>query len=292
MRHFDVQLIGGLVLTEGNIAEMPTGEGKTLVSSLPSYVRALEGKGVHVITVNDYLAKRDYEQIGQIHRFLGLTVGLNVPMMQGPAKQAAYQADITYGVGTEFGFDYLRDNMAQQKSQHVQRPYHFAIIDEVDSILVDEAKTPLIVAGKMQADADLHNIAARLAKRFKKGVDFDFDEETKATSLTDAGIEKVEKAFGVDNLYELEHQTLYHYMIQAVRAHVIFERDVDYIVTRRKDRTCRYVHRTDHGRTYPFRWSSSGNRSKRRTCQSLRKTKRRHKLQSKTISVCIRSFAE
>ncbi|MCG3089545.1 accessory Sec system translocase SecA2 [Sporosarcina cyprini] len=230
MRHFDVQLIGGMVLTEGNIAEMPTGEGKTLVASLPSYVRALEGKGVHVITVNDYLARRDFEQIGQIHRFLGLTVGLNVPMMQGPAKKNAYEADITYGVGTEFGFDYLRDNMVQHVSQKVQRPYHFAIIDEVDSVLIDEAKTPLIVAGKMQADPDLHHIAAMLAKRFKKGVDFDFDDETKATSLTETGIEKVEKAFGIDNLYDLEHQTLYHYMIQAVRAHVIFKRDVDYIV--------------------------------------------------------------
>ncbi len=234
MRHFDVQLIGGLVLTEGNIAEMPTGEGKTLVASLPSYVRALEGNGVHVITVNEYLAKRDFEQIGQIHRFLGLTVGLNIPMMQGPEKQTAYNADITYGVGTEFGFDYLRDNMAQQVDQKVQRPYHFAIIDEVDSVLVDEAKTPLIVAGKMQADADLHKIAALLAKRFKKGIDFDFDDETKASSLTDAGIEKVEKAFGVDNLYELEHQTLYHYMIQALRARVIFTRDVDYIVKEQK----------------------------------------------------------
>lgn len=230
MRPFDVQLIGGLVLAEGNISEMPTGEGKTLVAALPSYIRALEGKGVHVITVNEYLAKRDFDQIGQIHRFLGLTVGLNLPMMQGPEKQAAYLADITYGVGTEFGFDYLRDNMAQDLSQKVQRPYHFAIIDEVDSVLVDEAKTPLIVAGKMQADADLHYIAARLAKRFKKDRDFDFDDETKATSLTDTGIEKIEKAFGVDNLYELEHQTLYHYVLQSVRAHVIFERDVDYIV--------------------------------------------------------------
>ncbi|WP_301109014.1 accessory Sec system translocase SecA2 [Sporosarcina sp.] len=230
MRHFDVQLIGGAVLTEGNISEMPTGEGKTLVASLPSYVRALEGKGVHVITVNDYLAKRDYEQIGQIHRFLGLTVGLNVPMMQGPEKQAAYQSDITYGVGTEFGFDYLRDNMVQHPSQKVQRPYHFAIIDEVDSVLIDEAKTPLIVAGKMQADTDLHLIAARLAKRFKKDEDFEFDDATKATSLTEQGIEKVEKAFGIDNLYDLDHQTLYHYVIQAVRAYVIFKRDVDYIV--------------------------------------------------------------
>jgi len=230
MRHFDVQLIGGLVLTEGNIAEMPTGEGKTLVASLPSYVRALEGKGVHVITVNEYLAKRDYDQIGQIHRFLDLTVGINLPMMQAAEKQEAYAADITYGVGTEFGFDYLRDNMAGDKSLKVQRPYHFAIIDEVDSVLVDEAKTPLIVAGKMQANEDLHVISARLAKRFEKERDYDFDDETKATSLTDVGIEKVEAAFGVDNLYEIEHQSLYHYVIQAVRAHVMFERDVDYIV--------------------------------------------------------------
>lgn len=230
MRHFDVQLIGGLVLTEGNIAEMPTGEGKTLVASLPSYVRALEGKGVHVITVNDYLAKRDFELIGQIHRFLGLTVGLNVPMMEPADKKEAYNADITYGVGTEFGFDYLRDNMAHTIGDKVQRPYHFAIIDEVDSVLIDEAKTPLIIAGKMGANEELHRIAAMLAKRFKAEEDYDFDDETKATSLTDQGIEKVEAAFGVDNLYDLEHQTLYHYVIQAVRAHVMFECDVDYIV--------------------------------------------------------------
>lgn len=230
LRHYDVQLIGGLVLNEGNIAEMPTGEGKTLVASLPSYLRALEGKGVHVITVNDYLATRDRNQIGKIHEFLGLTVGLNVPMMEANEKQAAYQADITYGIGTEFGFDYLRDNMVGSVAQRVQRPYHFAIIDEIDSVLIDEAKTPLIIAGKMESSADLHFIAARLAKRFVKDVDYSFDEETKATSLTDTGINKVEKAFGVDNLYDLEHQTLYHYMIQAVRAHVMFERDVDYIV--------------------------------------------------------------
>ncbi|MBT2643592.1 accessory Sec system translocase SecA2 [Bacillus sp. ISL-41] len=230
MRHYDVQLIGGLVLNEGNIAEMPTGEGKTLVASLPSYLRALEGKGVHVITVNDYLATRDRNQIGKIHEFLGLTVGLNVPAMQPEEKQFAYKADITYGIGTEFGFDYLRDNMVASVAQRVQRPYHYAIIDEIDSVLIDEAKTPLIIAGKMKSSADLHYIGARLAKRFVKDVDYTFDEETKATSLTDVGIDKVEKAFGVDNLYELEHQTLYHYMIQAVRAHVMFELDVDYII--------------------------------------------------------------
>ncbi|WP_096550419.1 accessory Sec system translocase SecA2 [Ureibacillus thermosphaericus] len=230
MRHFDVQLIGGLVLTEGNIAEMATGEGKTLVASLPSYVRALEGKGVHVITVNDYLAKRDFELIGQIHKFLGLKVGLNLPMMDLEQKKKAYNADITYGVGTEFGFDYLRDNMARNVEDKVQRPYHFAIIDEVDSVLIDEAKTPLIIAGKTPSQEELHRIAAMLAKTFKKDEDYDFDEETKATSLTDQGIDKVEEAFGVDNLYDLDHQVLYHYVIQAVRAHVMFERDVDYIV--------------------------------------------------------------
>lgn len=230
MRHYDVQLIGGLVLAEGNIAEMPTGEGKTLVASLPSYVRALEGKGVHVITVNDYLARRDYDQIGQIHRFLGLTVGLNVPMMEPSHKKHAYDADITYGVGTEFGFDYLRDNMAYTLADKVQRPYHFAIIDEVDSVLIDEAKTPLIIAGKMSSNEELNRIAAMLAKRFKKDIDFDFDDETKATSLTDVGVEKVEQAFNVENLYDLEHQTLYHYVIQALRAQVMFDLDVDYII--------------------------------------------------------------
>lgn len=230
MRHFDVQLLGGLVLAEGNIAEMPTGEGKTLVASLPSYLKALESKGVHVITVNEYLAKRDYEQIGQIHRFLGLTVGINVPMMTPEDKQQSYLADITYGVGTEFGFDYLRDNMVGDLTQKVQRPFHYAIIDEVDSVLIDEAKTPLIVAGKSSSKAELHSIAAILAKRFKIEEDYDFDPETKATSLTETGIGKVETAFSIDNLYDLEHQTLYHYVIQAVRAHVMFERDVDYIV--------------------------------------------------------------
>ncbi|MGD6854715.1 accessory Sec system translocase SecA2 [Bacillus infantis] len=230
LRHYDVQLIGGLVLSDGNIAEMPTGEGKTLVASLPSYLRALEGKGVHVITVNDYLAARDRNLVGKIHEFLGLTVGLNVPMLSPEEKKAAYQADITYGIGTEFGFDYLRDNMAASLSQKVQRPYHYTIIDEVDSVLIDEAKTPLIVAGKMESSSELHYIGSRLAKRFKDDVDYTFDVETKATSLTEEGIEKVEKAFGIDNLYELEHQTLYHYMIQAVRAHVMFEKDVDYII--------------------------------------------------------------
>ena len=230
MRHFDVQLIGGMVLAEGNIAEMPTGEGKTLVASLPSYLRALEGKGVHVITVNDYLARRDRELIGGIHEFLGLTVGLNLPMMETTSKKIAYQADITYGVGTEFGFDHLRDHMVYHPDQRVQRPYHYAIIDEVDSVLVDEAKTPLIIAGKTGVSNELSYLCARIIKTFKEEEDFIFDIETKTTNFTEEGIAKIERGFDIDNLYDLEHQTLYHYVIQALRARMMFQRDVDYIV--------------------------------------------------------------
>ncbi|PEP26068.1 accessory Sec system translocase SecA2 [Bacillus wiedmannii] len=230
LRHYDVQLIGGLVLLEGNIAEMPTGEGKTLVSSLPTYVRALEGKGVHVITVNDYLAKRDKELIGQVHEFLGLTVGLNIPQIDPTEKKLAYEADITYGIGTEFGFDYLRDNMASSKNEQVQRPYHFAIIDEIDSVLIDEAKTPLIIAGKKLSSTDLHYLCAKVIKSFQDTLHYTYDAESKSASFTEDGITKIEDLFDIDNLYDLEHQTLYHYMIQALRAHVAFQCDVDYIV--------------------------------------------------------------
>lgn len=230
LRHYDVQLIGGLALNDGDIAEMPTGEGKTLVASLPSYLRGLEGKGVHVITVNEYLARRDRELIGQVHEFLGLTVGLNVPMMEHNEKMDAYNADITYGVGNEFGFDYLRDNMVQNKNQRVQRPYHFAIIDEIDSVLIDEAKTPLIIAAKTQVSPNLYYIGAKVVRGFKENEDYMYDSLLKAASLTEQGITKIERAFGIDNLYDLEHQTLYHFMIQALRARVMFRRDVDYIV--------------------------------------------------------------
>ncbi|KXN99725.1 accessory Sec system translocase SecA2 [Bacillus tropicus] len=230
LRHYDVQLIGGLVLLEGNIAEMPTGEGKTLVSSLPTYLRALEGKGVHVITVNDYLAKRDKELIGQVHEFLGLKVGLNIPQIDPAEKKLAYEADITYGIGTEFGFDYLRDNMATSKNEQVQRPYHFAIIDEIDSVLIDEAKTPLIIAGKKSSSSDLHYLCAKVIKSFQDTLHYTYDAESKSASFTEDGITKIEDLFDIDNLYDLEHQTLYHYMIQALRAHVAFQCDVDYIV--------------------------------------------------------------
>lgn len=230
MRPYDVQLIGGLALLDGNIAEMPTGEGKTLVSSLPAYTRALEGKGVHIITINEYLARRDAEQIGQIHKFLGLTVGLNIPDLTLEAKKAAYNADITYGIGTEFGFDYLRDNMASSLMEQVQRPYHYAIIDEIDSILIDEARTPLIIAEKKPAHSHLYSLCARFISTFIKDRDYLLDEETKAITLTEVGISKIEKAFMIENLYELEHTTLFHYVHNALRANVIFQRDVDYIV--------------------------------------------------------------
>lgn len=231
LRHYDVQLVGGMVLTDGQIAEMPTGEGKTLVASLPSYLRALEEKGVHVITVNEYLARRDREQIGKVHEFLGLKVGLNIPNLSASEKKEAYNADITYGVGNEFGFDYLRDNMVIDQSEKVQRPFHYAIIDEIDSVLIDEAKTPLIIAGKTNVNPNLYRICSKLAKGLKKDKDYTYDPLTKSTSLTDDGITKVERAFGIDNLFDLEHQTLNHFVLQAIRAHVMFELDVDYIVT-------------------------------------------------------------
>lgn len=229
MRHYDVQLIGGFALLEGNISEMPTGEGKTLVAALPSYVKALEGKGVHVITVNEYLATRDANQIGQIHDFLGLSVGLNVPEMEQADKHAAYQADITYGVGTEFGFDYLRDHLVGTPEERVQRPFHFAIIDEVDSILIDEAKTPLIIAQKDRSHIRLKELAQRVVTELEE-TDYEVDLESKSTAFSDSGILKIEEMFAVDNLFSAEHQVLYHYLVQALRANVLFELDVDYIV--------------------------------------------------------------
>ncbi|GAK07200.1 accessory Sec system translocase SecA2 [Geomicrobium sp. JCM 19038] len=230
MRPYDVQLFGGLAISQGDIAEMGTGEGKTLVAALPSYLRALEGKGVHVITVNDYLAKRDFETIGQVHQFLGLTVGINHSQLTPEDKVKAYDADITYGVGSEFGFDYLRDNMATTISDRVQRPFHFAIIDEIDSILIDEAKTPLVIAGKTTVHPNLYYVCARMARSFKEDKDYSYDRIARSVNLTDSGITKVERAFGIDNLYDLEHHVLYHFVLQALRAKVMFHKDVDYIV--------------------------------------------------------------
>ncbi|TMN21772.1 accessory Sec system translocase SecA2 [Lentibacillus cibarius] len=230
LRHYDVQIIGGLVLLDNNISEMATGEGKTLVASLPTYLVALEGKGVHIITVNEYLARRDKELIGQIHEFLGLNVGLNVGGLSPAEKQAAYHCDITYGVGNEFGFDFLRDNTVQALSQKVQRPFHYAIIDEVDSVLIDEAKTPLIIAGKDKPSDRLYDVCARVIKGLKEDEDFTFDLELKTVNFTEKGMSRCEKVFGIDNLFDLEHSSLFHSLLQALRARMLFERDVDYIV--------------------------------------------------------------
>jgi preprotein translocase subunit SecA len=230
LRAYDVQLIGGLSLLNNEIAEMQTGEGKTLVAAFPSYVKALEGKGVHVITVNEYLAKRDYETIGKIHDFLGLTVGLNISQMDTAVKQQAYHCDITYGTGSEFGFDYLRDNMVQDISQRVQRPLNFALIDEVDSILIDEAKTPLIIASKSNESANLFKVTARVIEQFSEDVDYNLEINTKQVFLTDEGSNKIERAFGIENLYDAEHQLLNHFVNQSLKAQVIMRKDIDYII--------------------------------------------------------------
>ncbi|MGE6553885.1 accessory Sec system translocase SecA2 [Exiguobacterium artemiae] len=230
LRHYDVQLLGGLALLSGQIAEMATGEGKTLVASLASFTQALHGQGVHVITVNEYLARRDAEQIGQIHRFLGLTVGINSAELSFEEKQQAYASDITYGVGTEFGFDYLRDHLVMRQEDRLQRPLRFALIDEVDSVLIDEAKTPLIMAERDTVHEGLQQLVRHVVKDFKEDEDYSFDEEIKAVALTDQGIETIERIFGIDQLFAAEHAVLFHYVIQALRAHVVLQRDVDYIV--------------------------------------------------------------
>ncbi|WP_139491179.1 preprotein translocase subunit SecA [Brevibacillus dissolubilis] len=230
MRHFDVQLIGGMVLQEGRIAEMKTGEGKTLVATLGTYLNALEGKGVHVVTVNEYLAERDSGIMGELYNFLGLTVGINVSGMNAEQKREAYYCDITYGTNNEFGFDYLRDNMVLYKEQMVQRPLHFAIIDEVDSILIDEARTPLIISGAANRTTELYYICAHFVKRLERDTDFTIDEKLKIVTLTDDGIGKIEKAFNINNLYDVEHMALNHHITSALKAEALFKRDVDYVV--------------------------------------------------------------
>lgn len=229
LRHYDTQLIGGFVLSDGSIAQMNTGEGKTLVSTLSSYLYALEGKSVHIVTANEYLARRDKELMGQIHEFLGLKVGLNISQMEVAEKRLAYQADITYGTGTEFGFDYLRDNMVHEMEEKVQRGLHYAIVDEIDSILIDEARTPLIIANKSSEGAELYNIIASIMTEYKEELDYKV-HETKEVYLTDLGAAKMEDAFGIDNLYDAEHQELLHAITQALRAHATLKRDDDYII--------------------------------------------------------------
>ncbi|MBO9726110.1 MAG: preprotein translocase subunit SecA [Novosphingobium sp.] len=235
MRHFDVQLIGGMVLHRGEIAEMRTGEGKTLVATTATYLNAIEGKGVHVVTVNDYLARRDAEQMGKLHNFLGLTIGVIVPNLNEWERREAYGADITYGTNNEFGFDYLRDNMKHERSQMVQRPFNFAIVDEVDSILIDEARTPLIISGPTDDKSELYMQVDAVVKQFVPE-DYEMDEKTKNISLTEDGVEKAERmleAAGLlvgSNLYDVENTQVVHHLDQSLKGVVMFKRDIDYIV--------------------------------------------------------------
>ena len=246
MRPYRVQLIGGIILHQGRIAEMKTGEGKTLVATLPAYLNALAGKGVHIVTVNDYLAKRDSEWMGKVYRFMGLTVGLVIHGVMGPAKKAAYQADITYGTNNEFGFDYLRDNMAIYSSELVQRGHSFAIVDEVDSILIDEARTPLIISGQGEKSTQLYTIVDQFVSRLKcqriakvdnkeeedvnLDADYVVDEKARTATLTARGIAKAEQSFNIENLADPENTTLSHHINQAIRARGLMKRDIDYVV--------------------------------------------------------------
>src|SRR5213592_1004918 len=252
MRHFDVQLIGGAVLHKGKIAEMKTGEGKTLVATLPAYLNALEGKGVHVVTVNDYLARRDSEWMGRIYRFLGMTVGVIQHDLKDDERQIAYNADITYGTNNEFGFDYLRDNMKFELAHYVQRGHHFAIVDEVDSILIDEARTPLIISGPAELSTDLYYEVDRIIPRLKAGQvirgdvkaeerealeltgDYIVDEKHKTVTLTESGTQKAEQLLirhlNGGHIYDLENAHIKHHVDQALRAHRLFHLDVEYVV--------------------------------------------------------------
>ncbi|MCF8112508.1 MAG: preprotein translocase subunit SecA [Desulfotignum sp.] len=230
MRHFDVQLIGGIALHQGMIAEMKTGEGKTLMSTLPAYLNALSGKGVHIVTVNDYLASRDAQWMDEIYRFLGLRTGVILHDMTDQERKEAYSADITYGTNNEFGFDYLRDNMKFDKDSLAQGSLNFAIVDEVDSILIDEARTPLIISGPTEKSTHLYTLVNAILPGFKKEVDYTLDEESKTASLTEAGVAKGEKLLNVDNLYDPANIEILHHLNQALKAHTLFKRDTDYIV--------------------------------------------------------------
>src|SRR4030043_1328581 len=232
-RHYDVQLIGGIVLHRGKIAEMATGEGKTLVSSLPAYLNALEGKGVHIVTVNDYLAKRDRDWMGAIYRFLGLSVGVIVHELNDKERKEAYRSDITYGTNNEFGFDYLRDNMVVDLSQTAQRPdtpHQYAIVDEVDSILIDEARTPLIISGPAEETEEIYRTFARLVPRLSPDTVYVVDVKHRAVSLTDDGASKAEKALGIRNIYDPENFRLTRFLDAALRAHALFHHHHHHVV--------------------------------------------------------------
>ena len=230
MRHFDVQLIGGMVLNDGQIAEMKTGEGKTLVSTLAGYLNALPGEGVHVVTVNDYLAKRDSEWMGQIYRFLGMEVGMIQSQMHPAERIPAYNADVTYGTNAEFGFDYLRDNMVVRPEERVQRGHHYAIVDEVDSILIDEARTPLIISGAGTKSADTYKQFAKVVPRLRPDEDFELDESKRTIAATEEGLRKLENLLNIENIYADPSGQLVNHLQQSLKAEFLFKRDVDYVV--------------------------------------------------------------
>ena len=231
MRHYKVQIMGGICLHQGRVAEMKTGEGKTLVATLPAYLNALTGKGVHIVTVNDYLASRDAEWMGKVYKFLGLTVGVAISGMQDEDKKAAYACDITYGTNNEMGFDYLRDNLKNNLDAMVQRELNFAIVDEVDSILIDEARTPLIISGRGQESSEMYLSANRFVKTLKADEDFTLDIKEKTVQITESGAAKAERFFGLSNFADVENAALSHHIQQALKAHYIFKRDNDYIVS-------------------------------------------------------------
>ena len=230
MRHFDVQLIGGMVLNSGKIAEMKTGEGKTLVATLPATLNALAGRGVHLVTVNDYLARRDAEWMGPMYKTLGMTVGVIVHDLEDAQRRAAYGADITYGTNNEFGFDYLRDNMKYDLEDCVQRGHQFAIVDEVDSILIDEARTPLIISGPSEESTDKYFKIDKIIPKLIQEIDYTLDEKHRTATLTEEGVSKCERMLGLGNLYDPAHMETIHHVYQGLRAHALYRRDVDYVV--------------------------------------------------------------
>src|SRR5947208_481154 len=230
MRHFDVQLIGGVVLHQGRIAEMKTGEGKTLVATLPAYLNALEGKGVHVVTVNDYLAKRDSEWMGRLYKFLGLSVGVIQHGLDDDERRESYGSDIAYGTNNEFGFDYLRDNMKFDMAHCTQRPHHYAIVDEVDSILIDEARTPLIISGPSEESTDKYYRIDKIVPKLRRDIDYQVDEKHRTVTLTEEGFSRCEDLLGVDDLSDMENMEILHHINQALRAHTLYKRDVEYVV--------------------------------------------------------------
>jgi len=285
MRHFDMQLVGAMVLHEGKIAEMKTGEGKTLVATLPVYLNSLEGKGVHVVTVNDYLANRDAAWMGPIYRLLGLSVGVIVHDLDDNERRQAYGADVTYGTNNEFGFDYLRDNMKFDLADYVQRVHQYAIVDEVDSILIDEARTPLIISGASDESTEKYYRTDKVIPHLKEKEDYEVDEKLKTVSLLEPGIAQAEKLLGLENMYDPANMEYIHHIYQALKGHTLYKLDRDYVV---KDGEVIIVDEFT-GRLMPGRrWSDGLHQAIE--ARSKRKTRRSPPSPSRIISACTRNF--